>query len=469
MGGNFTVFQSAVSALAANSQALSIAGNNIANVNTPGYSRQVAVLQAKSPQTSGNVELGLGVDVTAVNRTIDSFAEVRLVEATSTSVRYDAESESLQQVAGAFNEIGADGINTFLVNFFNSWQDLSNDATSINSRTNVLNKASTLIDRFHNLANQINDSRGLMDVDIRDRIANINTIADQIGELNNKISAASGESQLSLRDSRQFLVRELAKQVDVSYVETTEGEFQVYIGGGLQLISGTTVNTMGTEENAGNDGHLDVTLTVGGAAASVINTRIEDGALKGILDARDTSLPDYLEKLDELAYRIVADVNTAHSAGFNLDSGTGVVFFTALAAIAGSATSIALSAAVTDAPRKLAAASAAAQLPAGNSVARAIGNLKDTDSAFVAGNATYTSFHSDLLATIGNDTASAQANAEFSMQVERQADLQRERSSGVSLEEEQLNLIKYQAAFQAASRLVGVADEILRQLNELLG
>lgn len=466
---NLTVFESALSAMTANAAAMSVASNNIANVNTPGFARQRVVLASRVPQSEGTFELGRGVDVEAVERVVNDFSELRLTNATSSKGQYDALASGLQQVEAAFNEIGRDGgLAKYMGDFFNSFHTLANDAASRTGRLNALNAASILVDRFHKLSQNLVDQRTLINGDVKDRVTKMNSIATEIVDINGRIGAADSQTQLGLRDQRTKLTRDLSQYVDTRYVETTNGEYQVYIAQGMQLVAGTTKATLATTPNAGNSGLADVTFTAGTSSAITITSRINDGELKGMITARDTTIPGYQTLLDETAFQLVSNVNALHTTGFGLDGVTGRRFFGLLAAQASSAANISLDAAVDGIPNAIGASSTLAGIPGGNTIARSIAATQDTSVAFSTGSTTFDGFYSNLLTQIGNDVATKQEQATFAGDVQRQSQVERERISGVSLEEEQMSILKFQAAFQAASRLVNIADEILKTLSDLV-
>ncbi|MBI4239274.1 MAG: flagellar hook-associated protein FlgK [Deltaproteobacteria bacterium] len=468
MGATITVFESALSALTANAGGMSVTANNIANVNTPGYARQRVTFASRSPQVSGGIELGRGVELTSVERIFDEFAELRLTNASSDKGETDVGSGNIRQVEALFNEVGQPGLAQYIGDFFNTWSDIANDASERAPRNNTLNKAAILIDRFHQLSQGLKDNRTLLDGDVRDRVSQINNMAEQLADINQRIAAADERTQLTLRDQRTQLVHDLAEYVDVQALETSDGEYQVYIAQGLQLVAGATYGTLSTQVDATNAGLVDVLFAVGSATGSDITSRINGGELKGLLDLRDTTIPSYQTQLDELAYELATEFNTVHLTGFGLDGVGARRFFGDLATTVDAAASIALDAAVDGVPNALAAAGAAAQIPAGNSVSLTLAAMQTTSITFTTGSTTFTNFYSGLLATIGSDTSFLKDRAGFAAEVFRQAQVQRERVSGVSLEEEQMLLLKYQSAFQAASRMVGVADQLLQTLVQLL-
>lgn len=467
MGSSLTIFESAISALGTNSQALSVAGQNIANVNTPGYSRQHATLAARAPQTMGGLELGLGVSVTQITRIFDQYTERRLRDANTSSGGASARYNQLASIEGAFNELGNDGISKYMTDFFNSWHDLADDPDSIPARQNVLGKASVLIDRIHSLDTTIRNARTNIDGNIKDVVAKINTIAADIVTLNEKIKTSSSEEALTFNDQRTQKVKEMAQYVNVTAFESADGVYQVYIGEGLQLVNGTGRGTLGTAPDSTNSNLTKITFALGSGTASTVTSRLTDGEIYGNLTVRDTDLVTYQSRLNELAYQIVTKVNTVHTAGYNLNSATSKYFFTTMASSTDAARDITLSSDVSGLPKALAAADAAGSLPGGNVAALAIAALMDTTVAFTTGNNTFHGFHSDLLSRVGNDAEGAKNSAEFSQSVLDQIAAYREQVSGVSVDEEQINIVKYQAAFQAASKLVAVSKEILDTLVHL--
>lgn len=600
--GNFSIFESAVSALRANSQSISVAANNIANVNTPGYSRQKVILASPQPQFIGGLEVGRGVDVKAITRTFDRLAELRLRSAAGEQAQTDVRAGSLQQVQEVFNEIAQNGLSSFTTDFFNAFHDVSTEPESITNRQNLMNKAGIMISQFHNLAGRLRDMRNLIDEQIKDKIKQVNDLAEQIHDLNLKIQSASGDA-MSLRDERQLRVKDLAELVDVTALENKDGDYQVYIASGLLLVNNKDFATLSTQSNSSNAGLSDIYFTVGSGSPANVTSRIGAGALKGLLDVRDYDVPIYQERLDEFAYQISKQVNDLHTSGYDLDGNTLNEFFneeafntqsatssnlvtdlknasgnhlrirvgdviqitgdvgatgitgqsltvtatTTLADIAaalqsglrsvadgtltetatvqpdgsirvtsdathaitnlqlsisgntafntaftyaspiaaGGATDdsdtlttidfsnaselIDLDSSVDGQPRAIAASSAAGGVPGGNDLALSLADLQNTNVNFASGETTFIRFYDDLLAKLGSDAGSAKKNAQFSNDILQQAQIQREQISGVSIDDEQIDLMRFQSAFQAASKLVSVADDLLSILVKLGG
>ncbi|MBX7147967.1 flagellar hook-associated protein FlgK [bacterium] len=593
MGSNFTVFQSAVTALTANSQALSVTSQNISNINTPGYSRQTVSFETRQPQTIGTIELGLGVQIGSILRSVDSFAELRLQEANSDNGYQKSVSENLQALEAIFNEINTAGLSQFMSDFFNAFHEVSSDPESIASRLGVLGKADVLSQHFHTLSEGLDNAKEFIDTSINDSVAAINDLLRQISDLSVSINSTNDEAGLVLKDQRGQKLQELAHYLDISSIETSDGTFQVYTANGIQMVNGSTYATVATAVNIDNENQLDVTIAIGNNSTPVdLTNKISNGYLSGLISVRDDSILSYQRQIDELAFELSRQVNLIHQGGYALDGTTNLDFFddvltnyadtnekltqlrnssgdrldigigdtisiggtvgvTAISgtlnvdkfttlgdlasyvqtrlraagdgtetaviqsdgsilvtagasaitgltfsisgnsafnsvftyptpiAIAGTgdsgglvtatgvAESIGVSSDVEGAPAKLAAAGSSSELPGGNSNALDLVALQSSNIDLSTGSTNFTSFYGNLLAQIGSETSSAKHSLEFTDGVLQQAQLDRERTSGVSLEEEQINLVKFQAAFQAASQLINVASKLLEILSNL--
>lgn len=467
MGANLTIFSSAVSALGASSLGLSVAANNIANVNTPGFSRQRAILATVTPQRSGGLEIGRGVEPIDVQRIYDAFTEQGLRDAAASKEENDGLAENLEQIEAIFNEVNTIGLSQYIQNFFNAFHDVANNPDKQTPRVNLLGQTDIMVTAFDSISQKLKDARTFIDGGIKSAVARINSLAEEITDLNTSITTAAGDT-LSLQDQRQFKTRELAELIDVTAVESADGTYQVYVAQGMPLVTGVQHASLSVEADSGNGGHYKVNFQLGASAAAVITTRINGGQLKGLIAARDTEIPGYQSTFDQLAYEIHDEVNTIHLTGFDLDGNTATRFFTLMASSTDAAANLALNSTVNGDPRGVAAAGTAASLPGGNSVALALAALQNTNITFTTGSSTFSEFYGDLLSTVGADTQSAKNKASFSDQLFIQAETRRERISGVSVEEEQLNLIRYQSAFHAASKLMTVADELLRILVNLI-
>lgn len=470
--GLFTIFGTSLRALNAYSGAMGVVANNIANSSNENYSRQRVEFETLPPDNIGGFETGRGISLASISQIVNGVIEQRLNESTQDLGEDEAKAEYLSSIENIFNEVSGNGLSDSIAQFFNSWTAASAEPENLTVRQNVLNAATNMIDIFHTYSAALANARTSVDLEIKNAIPEVNNVLTQIADLNQKIVDSETDA-LSLRDERRRLINELGEYIDVTYLESGD-QMQVYTTSGLPLVNNSNVATLSTVVDVTNDNLVDIYYSIGGSAAADISDQIQSGRLKGLIAARDTHAGAYQNRLDDLAYTVATQINTQHSAGYNLSGNTGINFFTAFAVVApvysDAARLISLDATVSTTPSALALSSNAADIPGGNGVALNIAALYDSTSiAFGAGTTNSFMGHwGDLLATVGNDTALAQSNLDFTQSVLDQINLERTQESGVNVDEEQINLIKFQAAYEASGRMIKIADSILETLINAL-
>ncbi|MFY9708142.1 MAG: flagellar hook-associated protein FlgK, partial [Desulfobacterales bacterium] len=300
-----------------------------------------------------------------------------------------------------------------------------------------------------------------LDAVVRGGVDDINALAAEIADLNRKIGEIETGVQNAndLRDRRDLLVTRLAELVDVSTFEDGQGRVTVSVANGRPLVENGQAWRLGTTTNAA--GHQDVTWIDSSGTAVDITANINGGKLKGWLDVRDAAIPDYLARLDELAGDVADGVNTLHTAGFDINGTAGQAFFSG-----STAADIGLNPIISADPKLVAAAATAAGAPGDNANAVAIADLQHA-SVMGGGTATFDDFYRSLVTDVGNQVRSATDFAEHQSVMLTSLDNYRESISGVSLEEEMLNLIKFQHAFDAAAKLVTTVDEMIQTMMDM--
>ena len=263
-----------------------------------------------------------------------------------------------------------------------------------------------------------------------------------------------------MRDSRAQLLQALSRQVDVTSYEKADGTLSVSIASGKPLVENTAFMQLDVAAGAGPFQDDIVWIDSQGNAA-VITEQIGDGRLKGWLDVRDQFIPDIMGRLDSLAGNIISEVNAIHINGLALD-GTQNNFFTG-----SSAADMAVNTVILDDPDKIAAADISEGIPGGNGVASAIAELQ-TATVMNGGQSNFGQYYSSLVSDIGGALQTARVNLGYQEDVTTNLQTYRESVSGVSLEEEMVNLIKYQNAFAAAAKLINVADEMMETLVKMI-
>jgi flagellar hook-associated protein 1 FlgK len=451
----YGILNVAKGALHTKQRAIDVTAHNIANVNTPGYSRQRVNMTTTHPLSSEPGQLGTGVQAAEIQRMYDSFLGIQINTETQSLGKWEAEKDALQQVEMIFDESSGYGLSQALNEFWNAWQDLVNEPSGPTERAVLLAKSETLTTIFNKVSADLKQIQKDMDARIQGSVQEINGIAGRIADLNQQIVQieAGGQNANDLRDERDLLLTELSSMVDISTSEGSDGKVTVLLGGGRPLVQNETTWDLSNEANA--SGHQDILWLDGFGGSVNITETISDGALKGCIQVRDVSVPSYSSRLDAIAAGIIQEVNNLHSSGFGLDGTTGNDFF-----IGTSASDIACHPSVLGDPRLIAAAGSASGVPGDNSIAIAIADLQN-DLTMDGNSATFGDYYHSIIAELGGAVQEAAANYDHQSAMVDQLTSARESVSGVSLEEEMVNLIKFQHAYEAAAKLVSTTDELL--------
>jgi flagellar hook-associated protein 1 FlgK len=321
------LFNIGKSALFASQAALSVIGHNIANVNTPGFNRQEAVLISATSTTISNGLLGGGVVVSDIKRDYDNFIQSQLLGQYQNYGRSSSLNETFSQIEQIFNEAGDMGLATPLMDYFNAWQDVSTNPEGQTQRTVLLQKASTLVLNAKQMEQGILDNLRNTNGEISDIVERVNSMASKIAELNGKIVQTQGGGLSSvnandLRDQRDSLLNDLANLVEFTSYEDKNGSITVSVGM-RNLVSGENTNTLSTRtnENGDKDLYLD---------GVNITSQIQRGQLGGLISVRDHIESNSLKGLRKLVASITKEINILHTAGYGLDGTTGNDFFNPL-------------------------------------------------------------------------------------------------------------------------------------------
>jgi len=459
MSSTFFGLEIAMRSLRAHQRALDVTGHNVANANTPGYTRQRAVLATTEPfpmpaynrpLTTG--QLGTGVTVESILRVRDAFLDTQIRKESLSLGEWEAVEGALQQMEVIFNEPSDAGLSKVMGEFWGAWQELSKNPESLVARASLREQSVTLADAIKHIYVQLDELRSNLDGNVEIKVDQINTIARQIRDMNEQIIKieSTGDNANDLRDKRDLLLDELSKIINSTAVESDKGGVVVYIHG-KPLVSDTDITELTTQVNPLNDGLLDVVWS-----DDLSLVQIEKGNLKGILNARDSYIPHYMNELDSLTSTLITEVNNLHNAGFALDGATtGLDFFTGTGAA-----DISVNPVFSD--LTLIAASQGGEAGDGLN-ALLIGQIKD--ALTMSGNtATFGDFYKSMIAVLGVESQEATRLVANEKLLVEQLTNRREAVSGVSLDEEVINMLKYQRGYEAASRMVTVMDEMLDRL-----
>ncbi|GKS59186.1 flagellar hook-associated protein 1 [Nitrospira sp.] len=457
-----SIFDIGTSGLFAAQKALGVTSHNIANVHTPGYSRQQAVLAEQRPVDGRPGQVGTGVEVTEIRRQVDQFVERSLLSSRQQLGEFTASRSGLLQVEGTLSPSSEVGIATGLNEFFQAVQDVSTNPADPTARTVLLSKATSLTTRLNQTAVELDRQRVQVDAEVRQSIDDINGLTTKIAGLNQEITIAEagGQHANDLRDQRGRLIGDLANLLNVATIEDQTGQLSVFAGNGQVLVTGGQTFQLVGVPNVTNGGVVDVRYDSGTGPVTDLTSVIDSGRLKGLLDVRDRTIPNSLASLDTLASTLVTEVNTVNRAGFGLDGSTNVNLFTPTGTAARD-----IAVAVTDG-QQIAASSTAAGVPGNNANTLAMATLQTTSIAAL-GSKTFNGYFSQLVSGVGAQSKSADQDLQAQELVDEQLQARRAEVSGVSLDEELVNMIQQQRAYQAASKVIVTADEMLQTLLSL--
>jgi flagellar hook-associated protein 1 FlgK len=451
--GLINTLSEATSGLAAAEYGLNVTGQNIANLNTEGYARRTVNFVEIPPASGG------GVQVAGARAMRDALLEARIRQQFPAEEQQGAIAASLAVVETSLGTPGQ-SIDGSLTAFFNSFATLAQDPTSSVSRDSVVLLGQQLARAFNSMAAGFADARSSADAEIRSGAEQINALASQIAALNTSIGDANGTDAETLRDQQGLALKALAGLADVTVQQRPDGGADVSIGTGRALVVGGNTYALGIG-SAGISGFA--TLTSGGVDISAEITR---GQVGGLLQVRDTLVPDYQNRLDQLAFGVAQQVNALHTAGFDANGVQGLAFFNPLATTAGAAAALAVDSGL--AGNSALVAGSLTGSSGDNGTAKAIAKLADA-RVMTGGTASMSDVWSQIVYRVGTDSQTAQAQEASGHQIVDQISKLRDQVSGVSLDEEAAAMLKFQRAYQANAKLFMSADAMLTTLMAMVG
>jgi flagellar hook-associated protein 1 FlgK len=482
-------------ALESQQAALNTTGHNIANANTQGYTRQIANLTATTPYTvpiaGRNLSLGSGVTLDTITRARNAFVDLQYRGENSKQQYWAGKQDSLTKLEGMMNEPSDNSLSGDLNKFWTGWSDLSKNPENVGTRTVVQQRAITLTDSFHAISQQISDMQINLDKNVNVQISQINVYANQIKDLNGLIKQAevAGDNPNDLRDKRDNLVDELSKIVTVKVTETPDPSFtnrQVNIYR-LDIGKGTPSQTLVNDGLASQLQGVTAPTGIGGNGITAVQWVGDSnhiagaplfldqnmGTLQANIETRDTYLPTLLGKYDKLALGIVTAVNDIHVTGTVTGTAfTNRPFFNTVNL---TASTISLDPSI---------ASNINNIVTGNgdsgdgSIAAAISGFSTGWSSLAGANltamkATYGTSLGDsygaTVAQLGVDVQQANRMKAGEDVLVTNLSNQRDSLSGVNLDEEMMNLVKFQKSYSAAARMVTMMDDMLDTIVNKMG
>lgn len=451
MGNLFTSLGIAARAMDAHRFGMEVTGHNLANLNTPGYARRRAEL-VEAPT-------GLyGVDIAGVRAIRDTLLDTRLRRELPAEAREQAKAEQLAATEVSLGAAGA-SIDARLTAFFDAYESLAENPTSASARQSAVMQSQQLATAFNDMSVRLEQSRRAADSQIRGGVEQINALVQELATVNGAIAGGQGNLP-SLRDRQALALDQLAAIANVSFTQRSDGAVDVTIGNGQAIVMGVEVQKV--EALSGPPDGL-ATVSVKGVD---VTSSITGGRMGGWLEVRDTLVPGYTARLDELASAVVTEINTRHSAGYTASGAAAGNLFTPLGGVAGAAAAMAVDPAVAADPSLLAASGTGA--PGDNGAATSIAALR-TDRVMNGGTTSMIGAWGQLVYNVGADMQMAVSQQATRQAVVEQVTRLRDSVEGVSLDEEAAMLIKYQRAYEANAQFFSTVDQTLQTLLAMVG
>lgn len=503
MRSTFTNIEIAKRSLLVHQYALQTTGHNISNANTPGYTRQVVNMAAARPIEAPGFtkstllgQYGMGVEVTSVTRVRQAFLDAQFRNENKYLGEWQVKYDTLQKMETIFNEPSDTGIRYVIERFWNAWQNVSNEKGSLEARAALIENTLAMTDALNHAARQLNDLEADIQMNITIKSAEINTYLNQIAALNDDIRRVEGfgDHANDLRDQRDLLVDKLSKIVNISVEETPNG-YTIRMGN-IELVSGPDVlqqTDAAMLEAAYESGDLNSGEVFGmfySLENHVVNYRAQlDSMVRALAEGEftvtlpaGTQLPDGTVLTAPTSYT-VKGINGLHELGYTYQHPVqrGAPFFTIKPGYTElTAESITLNPDIASDPRNVASSgrtyidsNGVERVVEGNGdIALLIAGVRNVRITFpavdgvapVLTEGTFDEFFRSIISRLGVETQEAKRQAANQEIIVTQVDMARQAISGVSLDEEMTNMIRFQHAYSAAARTLTTVDEMLDKL-----
>ncbi len=455
----FSGLSTALSALYAQRKALDVTGQNIANANTEGYSRQRAQMEAVGGPTAPSIfsttdGVGAGVTVSRVDRITDTFLEARgRAEHAQNSYLADKK-QMLTRIEQGFGEPSDTGLQSQLSEFWSSWHDLANQPGDLAARTQLLERGKTVVGSLRSMHDTFSSLFTTTREQLDALVTDVNNTATQIAQLNKAVVRANigGQPVNELADQRDVMIMHVAELTGAAAIVRSDGAIDLTIGGS-SLVSGSLSRTLASFGAARLDDigvdPVGIRWVDNSATAS-----ISSGQASSTLETLGATLASYSAQTDAVVANIASTVNTQHAAGFDLAGTAGGAFFSGT-------TAATFAMAITD-PTKIAAAGTGGTASLDGANADALAGISTSTTG---PDRTYR----QLVVDLGVAAQTVNRRAGIQQTITTDVDSARTAQSGVNLDEEMTNMISYQRAYEAASKIISVVDGMLDTLINRTG
>lgn len=465
--------------------ALEVTGHNIANANTPGFTRQEAVMSTTTPfpvpslnRPAGAGQMGTGVEVNTIRRLRDSFLDFQMRSESRSLGYWEAQRDVLMKIEGIVNEPSESGLRPVMEKFWTALEELGKDPESLAARSLVVERGQSLAEAFNHLDTQLCELTNDLNSTLRVRVDEVNSLGRQIADLNQQILKVevTGARANDLRDKRDLLVDKLAKTIDIRITEDEHSALTITTSG-RPLVQGEMASELVVDDM---DQSYSEIYWADDPPENRLPLAVTGGIIRGIIDARGYRdgdevkgfIPAFSKQLDKLVQQFTGAFNAIHQDGYDLDGVQGVSFFINREDSDNNditAGSIAVNNVLINDPCKVAAA-----LPdedgtfntGDGSNALKLAQLKQSS---VIDGFTPEDYYRALVGELGVTAQEAYRMAENQELLVSQIENNRQAVSGVSLDEELVNVIRFQHAYSAAARMITTMDEMIDLIINRMG
>ena len=469
-------FNTAVSGLLASQRALYVANHNIVNAKTSGYSRQEALQGATNPDILPGIGfLGSGTEIYDIVRVRNSYTDFKYWLENSPQGKWKVKKDTLNELEKLFGEPSNSSFRKYIDDFFSSMEELSKNPSDYAFREPVRQTALSLTKHINETAERLSNLKEEISFTVGTKVKEINEIGEQIANLNRQIYPLEldGKKANDLRDKRELLIDNLSKIVNVRVDESKEGKFRVSISG-ISLVD--HVNASKIEFKPENPADVNGPKELYWSNGNKVEAK--SGELSGYMDllkgngnnGEYRGVPFYIEKLDEFAKGLADKINEVHKEGYGLNGKTEIAFFEPKDGVDITASNITLSKDILDDLANIACAEAENGVEDNKNLLKLI-KLRE-DKTFFSGDfsqGTPDDFIKSILSNLAVDSSQATRMDSTEKLIIKNILRKRQSESGVSLDEEMGNIVKYQHIYNASARMVTTIDMILDVTINRLG
>jgi len=470
MSGLFSTLGASVKALNAHSRAIETAGKNLANVNNTAYARQRVIYGDRGTVVTPEGAQSLGLEALAVQQLRDALLDRQVMRESALKSAFEAEQDVLSRAQAGLGQsidrsssttatssnASTGGLAAAIDDFFSAFQSLAARPTDVGERQTLLQKSAILTDRFNQTDARLAQVQADVNTEVGADVSDVNRLLSTIADLNaqiGRIEVGAPNTAIDLRDQRQAKLEELAAIVPIDVRNDADGQIQVV----MKDAANADVVLVDKAAVTGPVAFNGTGLTGGASATALV---FSSGKIYGELNARDGAVQDLRNALDAMAQQLVTAVNSA----YNPSATAGGDFFAAGGTTAGT---LALQGGLTAATLRAGTGAAG-----DNSVALAVAGIANQSFSTAGGDAidgTLSQFFSQSVSNLGQALASANSRVDDQTNISNLVKSQRDSVSGVSLDEEMADLVRFQRAFQASSRVFSVVDDLLDTVVNRLG